>query len=147
MQPPPAQVPESQVTSEELFGDVIKGVEQKIVKGKEPGTSPKIDIGAALGEPQKAAEPAKPSAPPQIPKIDIPRIEKPAAKAEPEAKSSIDKKLEETLSGVKLKSAPAKKAPEMPEVKLPEPPKPAPAPEPKPLPAEVKPAVSAVSIM
>ncbi len=111
---PKKEVEENQVTSEELFGEVIKTVEEKIVKPslKDKGTSPKIDISAALGEkPSEAPKPPEPQKkiePP--PKAEIPRVEslkieeKPKPVEKPvKAVSEIDKKLEETLSGVKIK--------------------------------------------
>lgn len=124
------QIEEEQVTSEEIFGEVIKTVEEKIAKPsiQDTGTSPKIDISAALGdkaaeapillEPSKKIEPPKI---PEIPEIELPKIEEKPKPIEKHARtvSEIDKKLEETLSGVKIKSAAVKKQVEAPKIEIP----------------------------
>lgn len=124
-----------QITSEEIFGEVIKTVEEKIVKptGQDKGTSPKIDISAALGEkkeeeqkPEKV-EPVvelqkEPELPKKIetPKVEIPKVEPPKIVEKPKkAVSEIDKKLEETLSGVKIKPQAPKKEVEIPKIEPP----------------------------
>ena len=107
------KVEEEQVTSEQIFGEVIKTVEEKIVKPtpQDKGTSPKIDISAALGEKQ-VAEPQPPKIEPlEPPKVEELKIEeKPKVVEKPKAVvSEIDRKLEETLSGVKIKPTKVKK--------------------------------------
>lgn len=138
--PPVLEKPEKieekeQITSEEIFGEVIKTVEERIVKPTEQkeGTSPKIDISAALGEKKeeekkpeklepvvelpKAVEVPKKV---EIPKVEIPKVEPPPIVAKPKkAVSEIDKKLEETLSGVKIKSQAPKKEVEIPKAEPP----------------------------
>lgn len=117
-EPPAPQIEKKaekeQVTSEEIFGEVIKTVEEKIAKPtlQDKGTSPKIDISAALGEkeveeqqPPKIVEPLEPSKAQEL-KIE----EKPKVLKKPkEVLSEIDKKLEETLSGVKIRPSKAPK--------------------------------------
>lgn len=111
-----------QVTSEEIFGEVIKTVEERIVKptGQDKGTSPKIDISAALGEKkeeEQKPEKVEPELPKKIetPKVEIPKVEPPKIAEKPKkAVSEIDKKLEETLSGVKIKPQVPKKEVEVP---------------------------------
>jgi len=159
--PPPKPAPESRVTSEELFGDMLREVA--------PATAPEIP---KPEPPKPAPAPAKAPAP-----VDLGRdLLQPVSGEDTGVKrmtqrssQELDKKLEETLSGVRLKpktSAPAPAKPaaeapqydlpkielpkratpavEPPEVQLPkiEPPKkPAPAPEPPkpaPVPAAAK---------
>ncbi len=110
---------EKQVTSEEIFGDVIKKVEERIShREAEPQTSPKIDISKVLGEEKVKEEvKAEPIQKEKIEeKIEIPSIPIPKPK---KAVSEIDKKLEETLAGVKLKPQTTKKSVEEQKVEIP----------------------------
>lgn len=106
---------EAPLTSEELFGDVIKTVEEKIVKPKleEKVVTPKIDIESALGkeevqEAKKEEVKKEEKIKEPIKKIELTPIEELKVKEKPKITpkidvSDLDKKLEETLSGVKLK--------------------------------------------
>lgn len=108
---------EGVITSEEIFGDVIKKVEEKIIKKEEQQTPPKIDIEKVLGEEKKEGIEI---APPKVgPKAELVAELKVEVKAQPPLKvkkpiSDVDKKLEETLSGVKIKPRIAKKSYEAP---------------------------------